>query len=189
VSESRRTANDVSVRPEGAPSLPALYERHRDELAAFARGRVGNGPPEPDDLVQQAFANFAGVQNPGNVRNPRAFLFRIVSNLIADHYRREPALPRLDIHDEQHEALFEDGEHRQPEIILLDRERFSEVATAIRALPQRQRRFLLLNRLEGMPYTEIARRNGVSHMTAKREVDAAIRACQRALSDQEPGDE
>ncbi len=179
-SRSRKQHGEVEARKF---SLPELYERHRDELMAFARQRVGRGPPEPDDLIQQAFANFAGVQNPEKVRNPRAFLFRIVSNLITDHCRKEPALPGLDIHDTQHENLFEDSEGRRPEVILLDRERFSEVAAAIRALPRRQRRFLLLNRLEGMPYTEIARRNGVSHMTAKRDVEAAIRACQRAISE------
>ena len=170
-------------------SLPDLYGRHREELTSFARRHVGRGPPEPDDLVQQAFANFAGVQNPSRVRNPRAFLFRIVSNLISDHFRKEPDHTRLDVHDLSHADLFEDDEANRPEVILLDRERFSQVANAIRGLPQRQRRFLLLNRLEGMPYTEIARRNGVSHMTAKRDVEAAIRVCQRALAEQGAGDE
>jgi RNA polymerase sigma-70 factor (ECF subfamily) len=183
VSDANRTSLTGKAPSRRASALPELYARHKDELTAYARRRVGRGPPEPDDLVQQAFANFAGVQNPDQVRNPRAFLYRVVSNLIVDHFRNAPPGPGLNVHDANDEDALVGYTESRPEIVLLDHERFEEVAAAIRALPQRQRRFLLLNRLEGMPYTEIARRNGVSHMTAKRDVEAAIIACQRAMSE------
>lgn len=173
------------LRPSEPPytetSLPILYARYVRELSTYARRRVGKGPPEPEDLVQQAFANFAGLQNPAAVKNPRAFLYRVIANLITDHNRSAGHRRTVDVADEDLEELSEDQDEISPEIVLLDRERFSKVAETIRALPRRQRRFLLLNRFHGMTYTEIARRNGVSIMTAKREVDAAIRKCRLAL--------
>lgn len=168
-------------------SLPAVYERYATELTIYARRRVGRGPPEPEDLVQQAFANFAGMQNPADVKNPRAFLYRVIANQITDHNRSAGHQRAVDVEDARLEEFFQDKDEISPEIVLLDRERFSKVAETIRSLPRRQRRFLLLNRLEGMTYTEIARRNGVSIMTAKREVDAAIRKCRLALEALEEG--
>lgn len=165
----------------GSVSIPALFVRYRAELTAFARRRVGDGPPEPDDLIQQAFANFAGVEDPASVKNPRAFLYRTVANLIADYRKSGHRVHNFDVDDAELEELFQDHDQISPEIVLLDRERFFRVEAAIRALPRRQRRFLLLSRLEGMSYTEIARRNGVSISTARREVEAAIGVCREAV--------
>lgn len=166
----------------GAPGLADLYARYRAELVAFARRRVGAGPPEPDDLAQQAFANFAGLSDPDKVKNPRAFLYRTLANLIADDRKSSRRRHGVDVDDAELEDLIQDHDEISPEIVLLDRERFSLVAAAIRALPRRQRRFLLLNRLEGMSLTDIARRNGVSISTARREVETAIGVCRRAIS-------
>lgn len=162
-------------------NLRSIFLRYRAELTAFARRRVGNGPPEPEDLVQQAFANFAGVEDPGLVRNPRAFLYRVIANLIADYRKSGHHSHGFDVDDAELEDLIQDHDQISPEIVLLDRERFSRVNDAIRSLPQRQRRFLLLSRLEGMSYTEIARRNGVSTSTARREIEAAIGVCRNAV--------
>ena len=165
----------------GPASIRALFERYRTELAAFARRLVGDGPPEPEDLIQQAFANFAGVENPAAVKNPRAFLYRTISNLVADYHKSSHHIRRFDVDDAELEDLSQDHDQISPEIVLLDRERFFRVEAAIRTLPHRQRRFLLLSRLEGMSYTEIARRNGVSISTARRDVEAAIGVCREAV--------
>ncbi|MEM9013483.1 MAG: sigma-70 family RNA polymerase sigma factor [Pseudomonadota bacterium] len=162
-------------------SIRTLFTRYRAELAAFARRRVGDGPPEPEDLLQQAFANFAGVEDPASVKNPRAFLYRTIANLIADYRKSGRHVYNCDVDDAELEDLFQYHDQISPEIVLLDRERFFRVETAIRALPRRQRRFLLLSRLDGMSYTEIARRNGVSISTVRREVEAAIGVCREAI--------
>ncbi|WP_133162316.1 RNA polymerase sigma factor [Hyphococcus luteus] len=162
-------------------SVRALFVRYRAELMTFARRRVGKGPPEPEDLLQQAFANFAGVEDPASVKNPRAFLYRTIANLITDYRKSSHHNQKLDVDDAELEDLFQHHDEISPEIVLLDRERFFRVEAAIRALPRRQRRFLLLSRLEGMSLTEIARRNGVSISTARREVEAAIGVCREAV--------
>lgn len=170
---------------EGAqpgPALSALYDLYRAELLVYARRRVGRGPPEPEDLVQQAFTNYAGLAEPELVRNPRAFLYHALRRLIGD-YNKSPRRrhdPRPSDPDQGY--LPEIADIISPEIILLDRERFATVVSAIRDLPRRQRRFLLLHRLQGLTYAEIARRNLVSERTVKREVEAAICACLRAVT-------
>lgn len=174
------------VPGEAAPGLQELYARHRSELVAYARRRVGAGPPDPEDLVQQAFANFAGLVDPQKVRNPGSFLRRAISNLIADHFRdpfaRRGPVPAAGRDEEGEDSETGPADELSPEIILLDRERFAQVAAAIRAMPQRQAMFFVLNRFEGMSLTEISKRYGASVATVWRDVEAAVLACQDAMA-------
>ena len=162
-------------------TLQDLYRHHWRELVAFIRQQVGAGPPEPEDVAQQSFTNFAALEAPEQVDNPRAFLYRTAANLITDYHRsaahrRQHVAETLNL-----EKNAQTHDELSPEIVLLDRERFGRVIQAVRALPRRQRRFLLLHRVEGLSYTQIARRNGVSISTVRREVEAAAGACREAV--------
>ena len=78
--------------------------------------------------------------------------------------------------------ILEEYEEITPEIVLIDKSRYEFVMSVVWSLPRRQRRFLILNRFQGVNCTEIAKRNGVSVSTAYREVEAAVFACRAALS-------
>lgn len=67
--------------------LAELYRRHLSELTRYIARTFGAGPPDPEDVVQEAFAQFAALENPQAVENPRAFLFAaptIWSSIIID---------------------------------------------------------------------------------------------------------
>ena len=169
--------------PDAARSdaLGDLYARYHREILLFVSRKVGDGPPEPEDIVQQTFANFAGLKRPDNVENPRAFLYTTASNLIINHFRRAVHVRNFDILERNLVHALGERDEFSPEIVLLDRERFAEVSAAVAALPRRRRRFLILHRVEGLSYSEIARRNGVSEATVRRDVELALIACGRAI--------
>lgn len=169
-------------RDEGAPSLQAVFDACYADVFAFARGKVGFGPPDPDDIVQQAFANFAALEDRSSVRNPVAFLISSAGNLITDHARKSATRFNVNVSGAEFDFIVADHDELSPEIVLLGRERFDCVVAALKQLPRRRRRFVLLNRLEGMSYTEIARQNGVSEATARREVEAGVAFCREALA-------
>ena len=176
---SKRHSEEARDRED---CLAALFDNHRDELVVFARSKVGEGPPDPEDITQQAFARYAALSNPNSILNKRAFLYRTVTNLILDYfkaadYRRSVAVAPKDI-----EEISVDHDQISPEIVLLDKERYSLVLKVVENLPRRQRRFLILNRFDGMSYTEIAERNGVSISTARRDVELAVGKCRQALA-------
>ena len=167
--------------------LADLYRRYRRELVAFVRTKVGGGPPEPEDVAQQAFINYAALDDPAAVRNPRAFLYRTATNIVINHHRRTVVV-RRHAAQEASEDIDRDRDDLCPESVLLNREQLTIVEQAVRGLPVRRRRYLLLNRLDGLSYAEIARREGVSEGVVRkqvakaiREIDAAVKAVQTGL--------
>lgn len=180
--EAIGSRNVLGVPKKRACELESVYKRHWEELCRYLNCRFGAGPPDPEDIAQQTFVNYAALDDISAVRHPRAFLFRTASNLVAD-YRRSAAFRRnvsaegMDIDEilDEHEAI-------TPEVALIDRCRYEYVLSVLNTLPRRQRRFLILNRFQGMNCTEIAKRSGVSVSTAYREVEAAVFACRAALT-------
>ncbi len=164
-----------------SPSLPELYLRHRKELVAFVRRKFGAGPPDPEDVAQQAFANFVALPAGSVVHNPRAFLYRTAHNIAINYCRREQVGRQF------FEPAPAAGEIRQarddfdPEIVQIGRQEYSLVEEAIRAMPVRRRQFLLLNRIEGLSIAEIARQAGLSESAVRKHIVLAVQQCGAVL--------
>jgi RNA polymerase sigma factor (sigma-70 family) len=78
---------EASQRQPGAVLLETLIREHRDELLAFVRRRAGH-IVDPDDVLQQAALRALSALD--QLRDPargRAWLFRIVRNVLADELR------------------------------------------------------------------------------------------------------
>ena len=55
----------------GAPSaLREILERYRADLLAHVKRKVGDGPPGPAGITQQALANYVAMANRDGVRQP-----------------------------------------------------------------------------------------------------------------------
>ena len=162
-------------------ALENAYRLYWKELCNYLNKRFGEGPPEPEDVAQQAFEKYAALDDPASVRHPRAFLYRTATNLVADHYRSAAVRTAVSFDGVDLDVAPALRDEITPEIVLIDKRRYERVMAALAALPRRQRRFLILHRLRGMTYNEIAQRNGVSISTAEREVKAAVNASREAL--------
>ncbi len=166
---------------KGQGTLSRIYDAHAPQLLRIIRRKVGSGPPDPEDIAQQAFANFAGLSDPQTIKNPGSFLTRTAINLIHDHFR---AVQRQKTDPADHDALEKltlDCDETSPEVVILGRERFEGVLAAVRTMSPRRRRFLLLHRIEELSYAEIARRSGVSETLVRNEVIEAVRLCREAV--------
>lgn len=151
-----------------------LYRTYRQELTAFAVRKVGSGPPDPEDVVQHTFRQIAAMADPAAIVNVRAFLYRSAANYIISFRRREKVRRRHAGHAPGLGEIFSESDGLDPERVLLGRERIMAVSALIRRLPRRQRRLLLLNRVEGISFAELARRYDVSEATVRREVKKAL---------------
>ena len=154
-----------------------LYSRTASPLRAYVVRVLGSATPA-DDIVQDAYLRL--LRTPPATRDPdelRAFLFRIASNLIHDHWRRQRR--ERDASD-RHAG---DRETAGPDIALrLDMVRLFE------QLRPQQRQLMWLAYVEGADHREIAAALGLRERSvrvllhrARRKLAALI---QRSTADE-----
>lgn len=170
-------AADGDMAPSGGEAFEDAAQRHVDSLyrdragplQRRIRAQVGS-PEEASDLVQEAFSRLLGARGGSPLRNPGAFLNRIVRNLLIDRSRRNSVRP-------PHVALELDSDVAiqpdQGQALELDqmRQRYREI---VDALPPRTREVFLLHRVEELGYREIADRLDISIRTVEWHIAQAI---------------
>lgn len=160
--------------------LERLYSLHGPALRLALRRRFGDGPPDPDDVLQDAFLKYLRLANRDEVDRPAAFLFAMARNMMIDEIRR------LGIRQKHREALKIDPsylnvEEKTPEYVLESGQRFAALNAALETLPPRQKEFIVMSRIEGLSYREIASRTGSSEATISREIAKALGALRTEL--------
>jgi RNA polymerase sigma-70 factor, ECF subfamily len=129
----------------------ALYSELRKPLLRYAAS-IGLSRDEAQDVVQDAFVALERHSAAGRPEeNIRSWLYRVVHNEARNrqkNYGRRFAAP-LD------EAFERAIDRATPEQVVLRKEKFRRLATAIRSLTNDERACLLL-RSEGLRYREIA---------------------------------
>ena len=163
--------------PDGG-SLHRLETLYRDEaprLRRRLRARVGS-PEEAADLVHEAFARLLGARQQA-VRNPGAFLNRVVRNLLIDRARRLATRPPHVALDGEAELAVPPDQASAIELGQM-RERYREL---VGLLPERMREVFLLHRVDGLSYKAIALQLGISVRTVEWHIAEAIVRIGRGL--------
>ena len=163
-------------------SLQRLYRLYGASLVAALRKRFGDGPPDPEDAAHAAIIKYIELGAESEVAAPRAFLFAMARNLMVDELRRMDVRRR---HAELEECnpLLPKVEEITPENVLLNRERRVRLNQAVRALPERQRRLIIMSRIDGLSYKQIAERTGLSQAGISREITRALATLQAMLTE------
>jgi RNA polymerase sigma-70 factor (ECF subfamily) len=136
------------------PGFDALYHAHRRRLTQQLWAYTGD-LPLAQDLVQEAFCRaYARWGRISTYDDPAAWVRRVAWNLAASRWRRARiARDYLRRQREQHVA------GPSPERVLL--------AKALAALPDHQRRAVVMHHLDDMSVADIALREQVSEGTVK----------------------
>ena len=164
--------------PPGAEALDALYRRYGEMLRRYIAGTFGGGPPEPEDVAHIAFEKFAALDDPAQVDNPQAFLKTTARNYVLDQRRRMKVRSE---HANLERNISSDHDDFDAERVLSARERWEIIERAIRQMDARRQEVLIMHRLHGLSYADIARRKQISPTLAKMLVAQALVICERAL--------
>ncbi|MEL7046044.1 MAG: RNA polymerase sigma factor [Pseudomonadota bacterium] len=158
-----------------------LYRQNLSPLAAYLRRRFGDGPPDPDDIVQLAFEKLLSRTGLEDIQNVKAYLWRTAHNLLLKEKRAQGVKDRNDF---EVERLFFacEGVEFAPERVLQARQQLDAVEERLREMPARRREAFLLHRLEGLSVAETARRIGVSRTAAVKHIARAAAELDRSLS-------
>lgn len=145
-------------------ALASLYQAHAGELHSFARRRIGR--EEAEDIVQDAYLHLLQRGTAATLEHPRPYLFRIAANLAVDFARKAKVRLR---YAEEHAGLACNAEAPPgPEAAAGGASELRRVEAWLAELPRLCREAFLLNRVEELSYSEIAKRLGVSVRSVDR---------------------
>ena len=122
---------------------------------------------DAEDFLQCAYLRLERYRADHEVKNVSAFLVRTATNIGIDNFRHQ----RLSTGGAE-EMEIGDGSPLQDEVIAA-RVRLERVKEGLSRLPPQTREVLLMRRLEGRSYEDIAAHLGVSRSTVERIVASA----------------
>ncbi|NNC90137.1 MAG: RNA polymerase sigma factor [Akkermansiaceae bacterium] len=146
------------------PSLVAVFEAEEGPLLRYAFGLVGRREVA-EELVQDAFLRLH--QHWDNVERPRAWLFRCVRNRAFNHLRdhKRETLSDPNLSDEVGGSGLEgkkDMGREAPDEVLGKLEAAGLVHMLLDEMDERDRELIHLKYFEGLKYSNISERTGMS---------------------------
>ena len=166
-------------RQDVSTLLASFRDNYRD-LLRFLTRRTGGDAERAADLAQDTYVKLAALGPVGGeIRNPRAYVYRVAGNLAIDTLRRDGRIANDFIYLEAADAVADPTPSQETHAIA--RQRLRRLEAALDELPPRPRLALLLNRVEGRTFAEIARRLGVSESMVAKYIAQALQHCRDRL--------
>ena len=155
------------------PDMETLYTQYSSKVTGYIYTRIRNRADAEDlcadvfEKVQRKLAEFDPAR-----ASVSTWIFTITRNTVIDYYRRSKPTEELD------ENLSDNLEIDES---LLNTETLSELAGALRALPEELRDLIVLRYYDGKPLTEIAEMMGLSYGAVKLRHQSALAKLRKAL--------
>lgn len=157
-----------------------------DDLLRFLTGRL-KCREAAADLTHETCLRLHRFCRDNPPDNARAMAFHIAVNLAIDYQRKAAVRQRFGAAveiDTLHDTLAGD-ESVGPERIVMSGQRLKHVRQALDELPGNCRTAFLLHSLEGLGYSEIALRMGISKSMVGKHIARAMLHCQERLGEDE----
>lgn len=166
------------------PDFERFIRESRLPLLGFlAKMRIGE--EDSRDIAQEAATRLLRYRQSEPPDAWRALLYRIAINVVRDRARRERLERPSQWVDTTGPAA---SAPPSPEQHVIDQQALARVRAAILELPARRRAIYLMQRMDDMSYSEIARHLGISVKAVEKQMSLALRALRevREKSDGEP---
>ena len=153
----------AAARAGSDAAFTAIVQRYEQPLIAYARQVLGGRHHDAEECVQDAFVRALGsMRRTDSEIALRPWLHAIVRNRCLDQLRKPNRTTDLD----PHEAVLADH-GPGPVSMINNRQRLDDVVHGLEALPERQRRALVMHELEDRSHSHIGRALGVSAGASK----------------------
>ena len=169
-----------SQLPNNWDTIKDLYASSSSELATYLRKAFGDGPPDPDDVAQQAFLQLANYEHIHKVRNLKAFLWRTARNVLLSYKRNADTRSKYD-YEIEHLFFAAKGSEVSPARVLEVKRQLKIIEKTLAHMPQRRRDAFLLHRVEGLNVTDTGKRLGVTRHAVVKHIARAAADIEIAL--------
>jgi RNA polymerase sigma factor (sigma-70 family) len=154
-----------------------LYGACRKELLNFLFYRL-RCLETAEDLVQESFLILARTEKTTRIDSPQSFLFKTASNLLVDYIRHHKVVAR---HVEKELPFAEEAQTRTLEQEVSELEWLTMLKKTLTMLPPRTRDIIILNRLHGQSYKQIADSLAISESAVEKHISRGLLHCRREL--------
>jgi RNA polymerase sigma factor (sigma-70 family) len=153
-------------------TIDALFSAHWLDVCRLLHKCYGSGPPEPEDVAQEAFTRFSQMNNIAEVRDPKAYIIKIAVNITLKSISRlcktrEFIAEQLHLNEDQLNEIC-------PETILQGEQRISAIQKGTEKLSDKQRDILMRARIKGQTYAQISADTGWSLADICRQLNATM---------------
>jgi len=131
------------------------------------------------DVAQEVYLRIFSLENPEEIRHPRAFIYKMASNLAVDSIRRQKARLNPGCGTSAIEQI--PSPDSSPESIVDARQRLKILRKAIEELPPKRRTVFLLHKFKGFSHAEIAARFGISKNMVEKHIIKAMAYCRKRM--------
>ena len=161
------------------PDIEQIYTAYSGKVMGYIYSRVRNRA-DAEDLCSEVFEKVQRKlpEYDRSKASVSTWIFTITRNTVIDHYRRSRPSEELNENISDDSELDED---------LLTGETLSELAAALRSLPQQLMDIIVLRYYDGKPLTEIAEMMDLSYGAVKLRHQNALQMLKRKMH--MPGDE
>jgi len=150
-----------------------------EDLKIFLTRKFGC-PLLAEDVAQETWLRIQRTSQPPVVDNPRAYLFRVASNLAIDHLRSEKARTRHISEEPVPDNVSNDMP--LPETIIDYQQRLLILSKAVDELPPRCREVFMLHKFKGLSHTEVANCLGISRNMVEKHMIRGLAHCRDRLN-------
>lgn len=161
--------------------IQEIFRKHREGLVDLATVITGNSS-QAEDIVQEAFLQFAKQSETQTIDAPYPYLVGIVRRLSVGVIRREVREQKVfdrSVGDDK--IMGVQSKEESPEAIITRKDQYRAFLAAVAELPAPSRRAVLMHYIEGMTVKQIANRLGVSNGQAHNLISDGAVHCQEKL--------
>lgn len=148
----------MNSEAETKDAFTRLIAPHHETLFGGALHFAGNRS-DAEDLLQETYMrSYVGYKRHQDIRNPRAWLFKIMRNAYINRYHKKIRRPASVSYDESLDGRIEDSVVHvaaDPREEFFDRFLDEEVENALDSLPEQFRETVILCDISGLSYEEI----------------------------------
>ena len=154
-------------------NIERIYTEYGGKIMGYIRARI-RSTADAEDLRSEVFEKIMRKIDEFDPKKAslNTWIFTITRNTVIDHFRRSRPTEELDENLSDSTELDED---------LLNTESLTELASALRALPQQMMDIIVLRYYDGKPLTEIAEIMGLSYGAVKLRHQNALLMLRKSL--------
>lgn len=155
--------------------------RENEEIVRKIVARYRPHKEDIEDLLQETFVKCFAASLDYKIIDPRAFIFKVARNLAISEAKRKRHSTTNSIEDFVGLDVYEDKSVVSLEAQVYDQRKLAIFTRVLAELPDDLRRALIMRKIEGLKFKQIATRLDVSVSTIEKRVAAALLQCNDKL--------